>query len=237
MTFEQNFFLRKIPDFQKLTVYGFKKQTDGYHFTKQLENSCFEARFNIKENGEINGGLFDTLTDDPYLVIYSNRAIGDFVARIREQYISLLSDISCSCFLPVPFVSPQANRITERIKAKLNVEPDHPFRNKAISSYGVFRHPESRSWFALVMYLKDNVPYPGFKAGEVINLRTSAEPSDAQTLSFVHPAYHMNKKTWITIPLNEEADDDLLIKLIKGSYQRSASKTKRQNRKLLQKAL
>ena len=34
----------------------------------------------------------------------------------------------------------------------------------------------------------------------------------------VRPAYHMNKKYWITVPLDERIEDEELFKLVEKSY-------------------
>lgn len=228
MTFEQQFFIRREPNFTKLLNYGFIKDGNVYLYESSLSNQEFKARIHIKENGELFGELIDTAFDEPYLVIYSDRPIGDFAAALKEEYSALLEDIAKNCFTSVPFISNQANRIAKLIKDELGVNPDYPFKGKQIGSYGVFRHQESQSWFGLLMNLKDNIAYPGFKQGDVINLRINPEKEEeVRKYPFVHTAYHMNKKSWITIPLDEEASDEIIMELLKDSYQLSAGKGKK----------
>lgn len=61
---------------------------------------------------------------------------------------------------------------------------------------------------------------------ETMNLK--ADPEDVterqERYSGVHPAYHMNKKHWITVETNGDVSTKLLLEWIKGSYDLVVSK-------------
>jgi predicted DNA-binding protein (MmcQ/YjbR family) len=53
-----------------------------------------------------------------------------------------------------------------------------------------------------------------------INLKCNPERSINLRESYngIVPAFHMNKKHWITVKINQDVDSDLLIELINHSY-------------------
>ena len=54
---------------------------------------------------------------------------------------------------------------------------------------------------------------------EIINLKL--EPSEIENLLKMdgfYPAYHMNKKSWISIILNDTISDEEILKLVEKSY-------------------
>ena len=71
---------------------------------------------------------------------------------------------------------------------------------------------------------------------EVPRLTLKCDPVDAEILTgqfkSIVPGYHMNKKHWITISLNGETNEAMLIDLIDDSYELVVSKLSRavQNR-------
>lgn len=55
-----------------------------------------------------------------------------------------MQDIAGKCF-----VKAQADRIKDEIKARYGDEPDFPF--KKFPDYAVFRNPQNRKWYGLLM--------------------------------------------------------------------------------------
>lgn len=57
--------------------------------------------------------------------------------------------------------------------------------------------------------------------GEIEIINVKLEPNQIKKLlkkKGFYPAYHMNKKNWITIILNDTVEDDYIMKLIEKSY-------------------
>ena len=105
-----------------------------------------------------------------------------------------------------------------------DVRPDHPFPRDEES--GVFRHRDSRKWFALIMrvpYRTVGIPREGL--ADVLNIK--CDPlligSLRGTPGFL-PAYHMNKDKWITVLLDGTVPDGAIRPLLKRSYDLTSSK-------------
>ena len=108
-----------------------------------------------------------------------------------------------------------------------SVEPDFPFRMDDVTC--VFRHIDNRKWFGIAMV----IPYRTIginKAGNVDILNVKCDPVMMGSLrgkpGFC-PAYHMNKDKWITILLNESADEADIKALLAMSFSMTASKIRR----------
>lgn len=72
-------------------------------------------------------------------------------------------------------------------------------------------------------------------AFESINLKCDPEKSISLREEFdaIIPGYHMNKKHWNTVHVNQDADDEIIYKLIDHSYDLVVSKlTKKQKEEL-----
>ena len=76
---------------------------------------------------------------------------GKFVSSVRAGYLDILGQIVDHCCLTMPFASPQANRIADRIYNQYHFAPDFPWRSKNNKDNGVFRHLDSSKWFGLII--------------------------------------------------------------------------------------
>lgn len=97
--------------------------------------------------------------------------------------------------------------------------PDHPWSR--YPEYAVLRHAQSGKWYALLMTLPraklglkgaGNVQVVNLKSGRVLDLLLHSAPGSAL------PAYHMNKKHWITIVLDDVFPDDEIYALLDESH-------------------
>ncbi len=74
------------------------------------------------------------------------------------------------------------------------------------------------------------------ESGSQVTLKCT--PADGESLvalyDSVSPGYYMNKKHWITILLDGELPDEVMIDLVNGSYQLVVSKLTKANRKRLE---
>lgn len=120
--------------------------------------------------------------------------------------------------------------VTDYIRSQYGIDPDHPFDKDTDSS--VFRHADNRKWFGLIMNVS------GVKLGlgttsyvPVINLKID-DPVFRDMLiqqPGIIPAYHMNKKQWITVFLDGTVQKERVYDLIDASYRATASKKKKLN--------
>lgn len=94
--------------------------------------------------------------------------------------------------------------------------------------YTVFRHADNRKWFALIANVKCQtlgIDRPGNI--DFINLKSDPDLlEDLLHEPGILPAYHMNKRHWLTIPLDGSCTDDKVKNLIALSYELTGQRSK-----------
>ncbi|WP_202108544.1 MmcQ/YjbR family DNA-binding protein [Succinivibrio dextrinosolvens] len=229
MDIEAKIFERKSVIESELISYGFMKTEQGFLYTKDFLNGTFKAQILISSDGKVRGKVIDNATDEEYILIHVENQTGAYVAKVRTAYTSILKDIASKCFRANPFLKPQSNRLTYSIEIKYQEKPDYPFAK--LPTYGVFRYPANRKWYALIMNLKRSLvdkECTGRQKDEiveVVNLKID-ENSEQELLKIkgVFPGYHMNRAHWISIILDESLEDDFILELIDKSREFAVGK-------------
>lgn len=110
------------------------------------------------------------------------------------------------------------DKIISYARDKYATDPEYLWRNP--SDAFVLRNSKNEKWYALVMRVKKSVLIPdtdGFT--DIVNLK--CEPITRECLlaeGRCFPAYHMNKKLWISIILDDNIDFKILCNIIDESY-------------------
>ena len=90
-------------------------------------------------------------------------------------------------------------------------------------THAVFRHPTSNKWFSIIMEVKKKkLHIEGFENSDEMEDVMNVKANPILIEDILHeetflPAYHMNKKYWISIRL-ELVTEDILKKLIDESW-------------------
>ena len=105
---------------------------------------------------------------------------------------------------------------------------DYPFDEDFETA--VLRHTGSRKWYALVMRIsRRKVGIDSDEMVDVVNLKLPLEMFGSfDAADGVYPAYHMNKLHWISVVLNDAADD-LVEFLVHASYEATGDKKYRKS--------
>ncbi|MCR5081470.1 MAG: MmcQ/YjbR family DNA-binding protein, partial [Treponema sp.] len=136
-----------------------------------------------------------------------------FVAFLREEVQNIIEDIRAKCFESQDL----HDDYLAFIKNKFSVEPDFPWPDSP--DYCVFRCPNQK-WFALMMKIKfRQLGLTGDEEVWVVNMKAPDEeiPNLIDRKS-IFPAWHMNKKHWITVLLTSATDFEELCTLTEKSY-------------------
>ena len=219
MEIEARVFASYVPIKEKLEEYGFSLFGDVYAYEVDFMDDAFNARILIDARGQVEGKVIEKEFDEEYYPLRNESYHGSFVGDVRMAYERILLDIRDHCFIGKTFISAQANRIAKAIGERHGEYPDFPFVNSKIEHYGVFRYPPNKKWYALVM----NVKRSAFKGSEgefvdIVNLKIDESKRD-EILSIpgIYPSYHMDKKKWVSILLDETIDDETILSLVDTS--------------------
>ena len=218
MTIEEELFRKTKIDFDKISKYGFKKDKSLYKYSKNIMNNTFRVDIEINSDGIVKGKVYDLAFGDEYTNFRIEDTAGSFVGQVRNEFKTLLKDIRRSCFTKKDFIYEQANRIAKAIKEKYGDEPE--FEWEKFPGYATFRNKDSKKWYGIIMNI-DKSKIAKNSTGEVEIIDIKVEPSKIEYLlkqDGFYPAYHMNKKAWVTIILNNTISDEKIMDLIEKSY-------------------
>ena len=85
----------------------------------------------------------------------------------------------------------------------------------------VLRHNDSKKWYGIIMEISaDRLGFNSKKKIDVLNVKNTPEFIDflLSNKEKVYPAYHMNKKHWITVILDGSIEDEKIYNLIETSF-------------------
>lgn len=200
-------------DCKRAIAYGFSRTEAGLELKKELPGVGLYAVFVIAgKSFEVN--VFDADTDEEYLPFNVLDNITGFVTGIREQVEDLVQEIKEKCLLN----SNMKLRLMEYCERKFGTEPEAPWEDSP-DAY-TFKTAKRNKWYALFM----TIPYKSLGlvakgALDVVNIKLPPEKVlDLIDRVHFYPAYHMNKKHWITIVLDKEVDEPLVQQLLEESY-------------------
>lgn len=218
MDIENEIFKKFIPDYKKIKEYGFIKNNSDYLFEKSFKNNEFKAVIKISNSGKVSGIVYEIENNEEFLPLRIESNQGAFVGKIREEYENILKDVRKNCFNKKSFIFSQSNRISDFILEKYGNKPE--FLWDKFPGYGVFKNQDNDKWYGAIMNI-DRSKLDETQKGEIEVLNLKLDKNEIQKLlkekSF-YPAWHMNKKSWITIILDETISDKTILELIEKSH-------------------
>lgn len=217
MNIEKEIIKKCILDKDKLIPFGFIKEKDNYKYITNIMNNKFRVEIIINANNELIGKIYDIETNEEY-TNFRVENLGSFSNSVKEEYIKILKNIVSNCYISHYFSFNQTNRIVNEIIKKYNVIPE--FLWDKYPSYGIFRSKSSNKWFAAILNV-DKSKVINNESGEIeiINVKVGDLVNSYLKEKAIAPAYHMSKKSWITIILNDTCKDEKIMDLIDISYE------------------
>lgn len=192
-----------VPQIEKLEGFGFCAGEKGYVIERKLDEEFYAV---VKMEGQgLWAEVFESASGEKYGLVDVKRARGAFVNGIRAKVGVLMDEILEKCFeswdLKYSYV--------RWIEDELGIKGDFPWSDE--ENYQVFRNEKSK-WFGLVMDIKyKNLGFDSDEKVWVVNLK--ADPEKIPELvdkKSIFPAWHMNKKYWITVVLSGVTDFEKL---------------------------
>ena len=193
-------FRLKRASFSKLTEYGFTRDGGGYVLTLPLVGGQLGLTVRVTDGGEVSARVFDADTGDEYTLHLVEESAGSFVGAVRGEYAAALA--------------------AEYMRGKYGSELEFLWADTP--DCAICRRGDSKKWYAVFMVvkrgkLKGCAGDPEAEV-EIINLRLPPEelPALVDGENFF-PAYHMNKKNWVSVRA-DGVPERLLLRMIDVSY-------------------
>lgn len=222
MNIEDEIFKKSLIQFDKLLDYGFQKKGNNYLFSQKL-NDSFRVDILITTKGEVCAKVFDLTFNEEYRNYRIETRAGEFSSTIKAQLINVLMDVKNKCTFAQHFSSSQANRITNLIMKKYHVHPEFLWETSPHS--GVFRDERTKKWFGIIMNV-DRSKLIINQSGEIDVMNVKLDDKVPKYLKEIgiYPSYHMNKKSWVSIILDDTLPDKAIMKLLDISYNLASMK-------------
>ena len=203
---------KSLPQKEKLLAFGFLEAGNDFALKKEIAGGQFYTE--IKLSAEtFTADVFETATNEKYVLFNVASAQGAFVGQIRSEVQDLIEEIREKCFISQDI----KERYVDFLHSYFNSPGDNPWVAEPYDSSTVYRCPNNK-WFALIMQIKfKNLGFESDEPVWAVNLK--AENVEAITdRKSIFPAYHMNKKYWITVLLTAVTDFEKLCELTKKSF-------------------
>lgn len=188
-----------------------------------LNNNLYLKRYNIEKNFyiEINISkkiivkVFDILTNEEYYPIYVVNNNGEFTKKLKSTIDEVVKTIINSCLIK----NNVKENLIQYVEKKYHTKMTMPWENNP--TFITLNTNNTHKWYGLIMDINANLlKLNGDIKVDVINIKLPQDiiPKLIDNINYF-PAYHMNKKYWITILLNNNLDINKLYNLIDESYE------------------
>ncbi len=214
--------MNKFPE-SELRNFGFSNVKTGFVLTKNYEYLNIILQAEIGNDGQsLNIKAIDPFSSEEYRLHLSPKANGEYVKKVRNAISELKNDIIEHCTDKSLYFD-QIKLVKDFIKQKYEVQVEYPWCDKSGSDNAVFRKKENGKWFAVLLKCqKKKISGSGEEYLNVLNVKISTDEKQSPVDNLkIFPAYHMNKKSWVSIVLNHGLDFSVISRLITDSYSRA----------------
>lgn len=210
---------RKI-NYEKLLEYGFKKENEKYKYKTKIQNDQFEVNVVISDEKNY-AKLIDLENETEFIPVDLETSTGQFVGELRQQYNQIIEEIIMKCTTKEVFKSGQAKEVINYIEEKYGDKLE--FLWEKFDDNAIWRNKQNNKWYGVLLTVSERkLGIESDKMVEIIDLRYQKEKiEEVLDDTKIFPGYHMNKKSWITIKLDESVEITKIFNLIDNSYKLS----------------
>lgn len=198
---------------QSAEAYGFQKKEGRYELRAPLAHPEFYVVITIyAQHFEIV--VKECLDDAEYALFHVESAKGSFVEGIRKDVDDIMEAVISNCFLE-PIARKELLNYVCQCHGTALQQPWERYKE-----YFTVKTKNKKKWYAVFM----RVPFKSLgieKEGmtDIVNVKGLPEQI-AERIDLAHyfPAYHMNKKHWLSVLLDAAVDIEEVKKLLDDSY-------------------
>ena len=200
---------------KKAKEYGFVENQGVWTYSSTILQGDFLMMVTV-EDGDLSFQVYDQETGDLYPQVHMESMRGTFVGTVREACLEVLYEIRKSCFEVRDFICPQTKRIMALAQEKYGNQLENLWEKSPDTA--VLRHEDNQKWYAILM----RIPWDRLDKGreglvEAVNLKHD-QVADLLPQNGIYPAFHMNKRYWISLPLDDTLTDEKVLELFERSW-------------------
>ena len=200
---------------KKAKEYGFLENQGVWTYSSTILRGDFLMKITV-EDSDLTFQVFDQETGELYPQVHMESMRGTFVGSVREACLEELFDIRKACFEVQKFLCPQTKRIMALVREKYGNQLEYLWEKSPDTA--VLRHEDNQKWYAILM----RIPWDRLDKGreglvEAVNLKHD-QVADLLSQNGIYPAFHMNKRYWISLPLDDTLTDEKVLELFERSW-------------------
>ena len=200
---------------KKAKEYGFVENQGVWTFSSTILQGDFLMIVTV-EDGVLALQVYDQETGDLYPQVHMESMRGTFVGSVREACLEVLYDIRKACFEVQEFLCTQTKRIMTHVQE--NYEDQLEYLWEKSPDTAVLRHDDNQKWYAVLMKISwEKLDKSREGQVEVVNLKHD-QVADLLLGKGIYPAFHMNKRYWISLPLDDTLSDEQVLELFERSW-------------------
>ena len=200
---------------KKAKEYGFIENQGVWTYSSTILQGDFLMMVTV-EDGDLSFQVYDQETGELYPQVHMESMRGTFVGTVREACLDVLYSIRKACFEVQEFLCPQTKRIMAFVQEKYGNQLEYLWEKSPDTA--VLRHEDNQKWYAILM----RIPWNRLDKGreglvEAVNLKHD-QVADLLSQNGIYPAFHMNKRYWISLPLDDTLTDEMVLELFERSW-------------------
>ena len=200
---------------KKAKEYGFIENQGVWTYSSTILQGDFLMMVTV-EDGDLSFHVYDQETGELYPQVHMESMRGTFVGSVREACLEVLYSIRKACFEVQEFLCPQTKRIMTLVQEKYGNQLEYLWEKSPDTA--VLRHEDNQKWYAILM----RIPWDRLDKGreglvEAVNLKHD-QVADLLSQNGIYPAFHMNKRYWISLPLDDTLTDEKVLELFERSW-------------------
>ena len=200
---------------EKAHAFGFVENSGVWTYSCQILQGDFVMAVSVVD-GNLSFQVFDQETGDLYPQVHMESFKGSFVASVREACLEILYQIRKACFDVQDFICPHTKRIMAQVQEKYGNQLEYLWEKSPDTA--VLRHEGNQKWYAVLM----RIPWDKLEKGreglvEAVNIKHN-QVADLLSQKGIYPAFHMNKRYWISLALDDSLSDDEVLDLLEISW-------------------
>ena len=200
---------------EKARAYGFVESSGVWTYSCMILQGDFVMTVSITADN-VNFQVFDQEMGDLYPQVHMESMRGTFVGTVREACLEVLYDIRKACFEVQDYICPQTKRIMTLVQEKYENQLEYLWEKSPDTA--VLRHDDNQKWYAVLMKISwEKLDKSREGQVEVVNLKHD-QVADLLVEKGIYPAFHMNKRYWISLPLDDTLSDEQILELFERSW-------------------
>ena len=206
---------------EKAHAFGFVENSGVWTHSFTILQGDFVMTVSITADN-VSFQVFDQETGDLYPQVHMENMRGSFVGSVREACLEILYQIRKACFDVQDYICLQTKRIMARVQEKYGNQLEYLWEKSPDTA--VLRHEGNKKWYAVLMKISWNKLEKGREGiVEAVNLKHD-QVVDLLSQKGIYPAFHMNKRYWISVAFDGTLSDSAILELIERSWNLTSKK-------------